>query len=103
MDRNLAIFPTRNTLFSPPKGDRIVCFAGNTDLGLSSYPDSELVGGTIQEYQEATRRTNPITYVAAECWRACDFSPVGGGGHGHFIDPAPPRLTCAFLWRICVL
>ena len=30
-------FPTRNALFLPPKGEGIARFAGNTDLGLSSY------------------------------------------------------------------
>ena len=35
--QELSHFPTLNTLFSPPKGERIAYLAGNTDLGLSSY------------------------------------------------------------------
>jgi len=91
-------------------------------------PESELVGGAIQEHKEATRRANPVTYVTpdappflvvhgdcdplvpfgqsvilVEALRAAGvpvtFYTVKGAGHGQFTDPEVPRLTREFLTR----
>jgi acetyl esterase/lipase len=89
-------------------------------------PESELVGGPIQEHPEATARANPITYVTAgappflivhgdgdplvpydqsvllaEALRAAgvpvNFYTVAGAGHGRFVDPQIPILVHKFL------
>ena len=89
-------------------------------------PESELVGGPIQENPEKVARANPITYVTADAppflivhgdadplvpygqsvlleaaLRAAGvpviFYTVAGGGHGHFNDPKVDELTKAFL------
>lgn len=89
-------------------------------------PESELVGGPIQEYPEKVARANPVTYVTADSppflivHGDCDplvpygqslllvealekagvdvtFYTVEGGGHGRFTDPKVPALTAAFL------
>lgn len=89
-------------------------------------PESELVGGTIQENTEAVRRANPITYVTPDAppflvvhgdcdplvphgqstllvdalqnaGVSVDFYTVKGAGHGGFTDPQVPALTNAFL------
>ena len=89
-------------------------------------PESELVGGAIQDHKEAVRRANPITYVSSDAppflvvhgdcdplvphgqsvllvdalQRAgvpVDFYTVKGAGHGNFTDPEVPALTSAFL------
>jgi len=89
-------------------------------------PESQLVGGPIQENKEKVARANPITYVtknsppflichgdrdllvphhqsellAAALKKAgvpVTFYTVKGGGHGGFNDPNVPRLTREFL------
>ena len=89
-------------------------------------PESELVGGPIQENPEKVARADPITYVRADAppflivhgdhdplvpygqsgllvealKRAgvdVTFYTVTGAGHGQFTDPAVPDLTQAFL------
>jgi acetyl esterase/lipase len=89
-------------------------------------PESELVGGPIQEHPERVARANPVTYVTAEAppfliihgdrdplvphhqsvlladalRRAgvpVTFYTVPGGGHGGFDDPRVPELTKTFL------
>lgn len=89
-------------------------------------PESELVGGPIQEYPEKVARANPVTYVTADSppflivHGDCDplvpygqslllldalqkarvdvtFYTVEGAGHGKFTDPKVPELTAAFL------
>lgn len=89
-------------------------------------PESELIGGPIQENKEKTARANPITYVCADAppflivhgnqdplvpygqsillvnalaLAGIDvtFYTVIGGGHGDFTDPDLPKLTTAFL------
>lgn len=89
-------------------------------------PESQLVGGPIQEHRAATARANPVTYVTpaappflivhgdadplvphgqsvllrdalAAAGADVTFYTVRGGGHGHFTDPAVPAMTQAFL------
>ncbi|MCE7988767.1 MAG: alpha/beta hydrolase [Caldilinea sp. CFX5] len=89
-------------------------------------PESELIGGPIQENRAKTARANPITYVTADAppflvvhgnqdplvpygqsvllvnallVAGVDvaFYTVVGGGHGRFTDPAVPKITEAFL------
>ncbi len=89
-------------------------------------PESELVGGNIQEHPEKVARANPITYVTAEVppflivhgdadplvpygqsrllvealekvSADVTFYTVPGGGHGGFTDPEVPKLTANFL------
>jgi acetyl esterase/lipase len=89
-------------------------------------PESQLVGGAIQQHPERVARANPITYVGAKtppflvvhgdhdplvpyqqsvilaaaltaAGTALSFYTVVGGGHGHFTDPQVPELTRAFL------
>jgi acetyl esterase/lipase len=89
-------------------------------------PESELVGGPIQENKERVARANPITYVTAnaapflivhgeadplvpyhqsqlleqalkQAGVAVLFYTVRGGGHGGFTDPKVSELTKAFL------
>lgn len=89
-------------------------------------PESELVGGAIQQNKAATARANPITYVSANVppflvvhgdadplvpygqsvllvhalKRAnvpVDFYTVKDAGHGGFTDPMVPTLTRQFL------
>jgi acetyl esterase/lipase len=91
-------------------------------------PESELVGGAIQENKEKTARANPITYVSAAdppfliCHGDLDplvphhqselleaalrragvpviFYTVKGAGHGGFRDPKVGELTQQFLAR----
>ena len=91
-------------------------------------PESELIGGAIQQNKEAARRANPITYVTRDAPPflvvhgdhdslvpygqsvllvqalqrvdvPVDFYTVKGAGHGNFADPAVPALTKAFLRR----
>ena len=89
-------------------------------------PESQLVGGPIQEHKDRVARANPITYVSKD---DCPFLiihgdqdklvpyqqsvllkdalegagvpvtlyRVEGGGHGWFKDPKVPTLTKAFL------
>lgn len=89
-------------------------------------PESELVGGPIQENPEKVARANPITYVTREAppflivhgdadplvpygqsvlleaalrgaGVPVTFYTVAGGGHGGFSDPKVAELTKAFL------
>jgi len=89
-------------------------------------PESELVGGPIQEHPEKVARANPITYVTADVppflivhgdhdplvpygqsvllvkalqqvGADVTFYTVQGGGHGGFTDPSVPKLTADFL------
>ena len=89
-------------------------------------PESELVGGPIQQNKEKTARANPITYVSADAppflivhgdqdplvpygqsvllvkalqrvGADVTFYTVKGGGHGCFTDPEVPKLTTEFL------
>ena len=88
-------------------------------------PESELVGGAIQEHKAATARANPITYVTRDAppflvvhgdadplvphgqsvilvealqkaGVPVTFYTVKGGGHGRFTDPAVPVMTREF-------
>lgn len=89
-------------------------------------PESELVGGPIQENKEKTARANPVTYVTGDAppflvvhgnqdplvpyqqsvllvnallvaGADVKFYTVIGGGHGRFTDPELPALTQQFL------
>ena len=89
-------------------------------------PESQLVGGPIQEYKDRVARANPITYVSKddcpfliihgdqdklvpyqqsvllkdaleETGVRVTFYRVEGGGHGWFRDPKVPELTKSFL------
>lgn len=91
-------------------------------------PESQLVGGPIQEHPDRVARANPITYVSASdppfliCHGDRDplvphgqsvlleaalkaagvpvvFHTVTGGGHGGWKDPRVPELTREFLAR----
>jgi acetyl esterase/lipase len=92
----------------------------------ANSPESELIGGPIQENQPKTAQANPITYVTpndppflivhgeqdplvphhqsglleAALKRAgvpVTFYTVKGAGHGGFRDPQVPRMTRVFL------
>ena len=89
-------------------------------------PESQLVGGPIQEHEDRVAKANPITYVSEddspiliihgdqdklvpyhqsvllkdaleETGVPVTFYKVEGGGHGWFKDPKVPELTRAFL------
>ena len=89
-------------------------------------PESELVGGPIQENEEKVARCNPITYVTSDtppflivhgdqdplvpfqqsillvealqkAGVDVTFYTVEGAGHGRFTDPRVPELTKTFL------
>ena len=89
-------------------------------------PESQLVGGAIQEHKDRVAQANPITYVSeddapflivhgdqdklvpyqqsellADALEKADvpvtFYRVEGGGHGWFKDPKVPELTKKFL------
>lgn len=89
-------------------------------------PESQLVGGAIQENKEKTARANPITYVSSDAppflivhgdqdplvpyqqsvllanalalaGVEMTFYTVIGAGHGRFTDPKLPGLTQSFL------
>jgi acetyl esterase/lipase len=95
---------------------------------LADSPESELVGGPIQENRDKVARANPITYVTRDVppflvvhgnrdplvpygqslllvaalqkvGADVTFHTVEGAGHGHFTDPAVPKLTAEFLAR----
>ena len=92
-------------------------------------PESQLVGGPIQENKDKAARANPITYVTRNappfliCHGDADplvphhqsvlleaalkqagvpvtFYTVQGAGHGGFTDPKVPELTREFLVRL---
>jgi acetyl esterase/lipase len=100
---------------------------GMTHNGAES-PESQLIGGAIQENREKTSRANPITYVSADdppflvvhgeqdplvphhqselldaalrqAGVPVTFYTVKGGGHGGFRDPQVAELTREFLMR----
>ena len=89
-------------------------------------PESELVGGPIQENQVKVAQASPITYITGDAppfliihgdrdplvpygqsqllvaalqaaGAPVTFYTVAGAGHGHFTDPQAPKLTQAFL------
>ena len=89
-------------------------------------PESQLVGGPIQEHKDRVARANPITYVSKDdspiliihgdqdklvpyqqsvllndaleaAGVPVTFYKVEGGGHGWFKDPKVPELTKSFL------
>lgn len=89
-------------------------------------PESELIGGAIQENKVATARANPITYITPDTPPflvvhgdadplvpygqsvilvealhnanvPVSFYTVKGAGHGQFTDPAVPQITREFL------
>ena len=89
-------------------------------------PESQLVGGPIQEHKDRVARANPVTYVSKDdppmliihgdqdklvpyhqsvllknalegAGVAVTLYKVEGGGHGWFKDPKVPELTKAFL------
>ncbi|MCY3549836.1 MAG: alpha/beta hydrolase [Candidatus Poribacteria bacterium] len=89
-------------------------------------PESQLVGGPIQEHKDRVAKANPITYVSEDdspfliihgdrdklvpyqqsvllkdalekVGVPVTFYKVEGGGHGWFRDPKVPELTKAFL------
>ncbi|MBN1844280.1 MAG: alpha-L-fucosidase [Sedimentisphaerales bacterium] len=93
---------------------------------VADSPESQLVGGPIQENKEKVAKANPITYVTKNappfliCHGDTDplvphhqsallaaalkqagvpvtFYTVKGAGHGRFNDPNVPRLTREFL------
>jgi acetyl esterase/lipase len=88
-------------------------------------PESQLVGGAIQDHKQRVAQANPITYVTSDAppflivhgdrdplvpyqqsvlldaalrqaGVAVTFYPVAGAGHGGFTDPRVPELTQAF-------
>ena len=89
-------------------------------------PESQLVGGPIQEHQDRVARANPVTYISKDAppflivhgnkdplvpyqqsvllndalkkaGVPVTFYKVEGGGHGWFKDPRVPELTKVFL------
>lgn len=89
-------------------------------------PESQLVGGPIQEHKDRVAKANPITYVSEDdspfliihgdrdklvpyqqsvllkdalekAGVSVTFYKVEGGGHGWFRDPKVPELTKIFL------
>jgi acetyl esterase/lipase len=89
-------------------------------------PESQLIGGPIQENKDRVAKANPITYVSKDdppflivhgtrdplvpyqqsvllknalekAGTPVSFYTVKGGGHGRFEDPNVARLTTAFL------
>ena len=89
-------------------------------------PESQLVGGPIQEHKDRVARANPVTYVSKDdppmliihgdqdklvpyhqsvllknalegAGVVVTLYKVEGGGHGWFRDPKVPELTRAFL------
>ncbi|MCC7373286.1 MAG: prolyl oligopeptidase family serine peptidase, partial [Verrucomicrobiales bacterium] len=91
-------------------------------------PESELVGGAIQQHPDRVRRANPITYVTPrsppflivhgdsdplvpyhqsellaaalrDAGVSVQFHTVTNAGHGEFKGPQVPRITREFLIR----
>jgi acetyl esterase/lipase len=89
-------------------------------------PESELIGGNLQDNKDKAARANPITYISTDCppflvihgdrdalvphhqsellvaalkkaGVPVTFYTVKGGGHGSFADPNVERLTKEFL------
>ncbi|MCB8942613.1 MAG: alpha/beta hydrolase [Ardenticatenaceae bacterium] len=89
-------------------------------------PESQLVGGAIQEHPQQVAKANPITYITPhvppflvvhgdsdplvpyqqsvilvealqKVGADVTFYTVAGGGHGRFTDPHVPELTRTFL------
>lgn len=133
-------FDTGPNLDQPSRVQAVVDYFGPTDFlqmdahrlpngqvhDSANSPESELIGGPIQENKEKTAKANPVTYVTAGdppfliCHGDRDplvphhqsvlleaalkhagvpvkFCTVKGGGHGGFKDPAVPAMTREFL------
>lgn len=94
----------------------------------SDSPESELIGGPIQDHKDRAAKANPITYVTAEAppflivhgdkdplvpfqqsvllhnalvahGVPASFYTVIGGGHGNFKDPKVAEITLKFFER----
>jgi acetyl esterase/lipase len=133
-------FDVGGNLDQPSRVQAVVDYFGPTDFlqmdahrpaggmvhDTADSPESELVGGAIQDNKEKTARANPITYVSAgdppflichgdqdplvphhqsELLEAAlrkagvpvTFYTVQGAGHGGFRDPRVAELTAEFL------
>jgi acetyl esterase/lipase len=133
-------FDVGENLHESSRIDAVVDYFGPTDFlqmddhrlpdgqihNTSDSPESELVGGPIQENKERVERANPITYVTPnaapflivhgeadplvpyhqsqlletalkQAGVPVLFYTVKGGGHGGFADPGVAELTKAFL------
>jgi acetyl esterase/lipase len=135
-----AEFDVGENLHLSSRVDAVVDYFGPTDFcqmddhrlpdgqvhNTSDSPESELVGGPIQENKERVARANPVTYVTPnappflivhgeadplvphhqsqlleealiEAGVPVLFYTVRGAGHGGFTDPKVPELARAFL------
>jgi acetyl esterase/lipase len=110
--------------FGPTDLTKMSEFASTMDHDAPDSPESQLIGGPVQENKEACRRANPITYVSKDdppfliCHGDKDmlvphnqsvllydalkkadvkvkFHTVKGGGHG-FRDPEVDRMVLEF-------
>ena len=133
-------FDVGANLDQPSRVQAVVDYFGPTDFlqmdahrlpsgqvhDTANSPESELIGGAIQENREKTAKANPITYVTSGdppfliCHGDQDplvphhqsdlleaalkkagvpvtFYTVKGAGHGRFNDPKVPELTREFL------
>jgi acetyl esterase/lipase len=133
-------FDVGDHLDQPSRVQAVVDYFGPTDfLQMDAHrvaggqlhdpaqsPESELIGGPIQENRDKVRRANPIAYVTAkappflichgdadplvphhqsqlleaalrQAGGAVTFYTVKGAGHGRFNDPKVDELTVAFL------
>jgi acetyl esterase/lipase len=139
---HLRLFDQGEHLELPSRVSAVVDYFGPTDFlqmdvhrlpegmvhDAADSPESELVGGAIQEHPERVAAANPVTYVTGdappflivhgemdplvphhqsvllyEALRAAgveaQFYTVPGGGHGGFTEPRVAELTQAFLAR----
>jgi acetyl esterase/lipase len=110
--------------FGPTDLTKMSAFASTMDHDAPDSPESQLIGGPVQENKEACKRANPITYVSKNdppfliCHGDKDmlvphnqsvllydalknagvkvkFHTVKGGGHG-FQDPEVDRMVQEF-------
>ena len=110
--------------FGPTDFTKMNDFTGSMDHDAPDSPESQLVGGPVQENKKACKRANPITYVSKDdppfliCHGDKDplvphnqsvllnaalkkagvsvkFHTVKGGGHG-FRDPEVDRMVLEF-------
>ena len=113
--------------FGPTDLTKMSDFESTMDHDAPDSPESQLVGGPVQENKEACRRANPITYVSKDdppfliCHGDKDmlvshnqsvllntalkkagvnvkFHTVKGGGHG-FRDPEVDRMVTEFFGK----
>jgi len=113
--------------FGPTDLTKMSDFASSMNHDAPDSPESQLVGGPVQENKEACRRANPITYVSKDdppfliCHGDKDmtvphnqsvllnaalkkagvnvkFHTVKGGGHG-FQDPEVDRMVPEFFGK----